>query len=86
MFILSCSMQDLSLQLRDFSNCNLQALEHAGSVVVTGGLSCPAACGILVPQPGIKPASAELKGRFLTSGQPGKSHNIVIHFSTIYLY
>ena len=76
-------MQDLSLQLRDFSNCNLQALGHAGSVVVTGGLSCPAACGILVPQPGIKPASAELKGRFLTSGQPGKSRNLTFFESQV---
>ena len=31
------------------------------------------ACGILVPQPGIKPASPALEGRFLTTGPPGKS-------------
>lgn len=79
-------MQDLSLQLKDFFNCNLRAFRHAGSVVVTGSLSCPAACGMLLPQPGIRPASAELEGRFLTSEQSGKSHNIVMHFSTIYLY
>ena len=28
---------------------------------------------ILVPQPGIKPKSPELQGRFLTTGPPGKS-------------
>jgi len=31
------------------------------------------ACGILVPRPGVKPASPALAGRFLTPGQPGKS-------------
>ena len=37
------------------------------------GLSCPTACGILVPQPGIEPSSPELEGGFLTTGPPGKS-------------
>ena len=44
------------------------------------GLSCPAACGfliprcgILVPPPRIEPASPALRGRFLTTGAPGKS-------------
>ena len=31
------------------SSCGAPALEHAGSVVVVCGLSCPTACGILVP-------------------------------------
>ena len=31
------------------------------------------ACGILVPRPGIEPASPELQGGFLTTGPPGKS-------------
>ena len=35
-------------------------------------LSCPAACGILVPRPGIEPASPALKGGFFTTGPPGK--------------
>ena len=43
------------------------------SLVVVYRLSCPATCGILVPQPGIKPASPELEGRFLTTGPQGKS-------------
>ena len=30
------------------------------------------ACGILVPQPGIKPMSPALGGGFLTTGPPGK--------------
>ena len=35
--------------------------------------SCPMACGILVPQPGIEPVSPALEGRFLTTGLTGKS-------------
>ena len=35
------------------------------------GLSCSAACGILVPRPGIEPASLALQGRLLTTGLPG---------------
>ena len=36
-------------------------------------LSCPEACEILVPQPGIEPMSPTLEGGFLTTGPPGKS-------------
>ena len=49
------------------------SLRHASSVAVVRGLSCPAACGILVPQPGIEPTSPALEGRFFTTGPPGKS-------------
>ena len=58
--IFHCSVRDLSLQ-------------RVGSVVAALGLSCPVACGILVPQPGIKSASPALEGAFLTSGPPRKS-------------
>ena len=64
---LSCGLQDLhggsqaSLQL-----WRLRSGAHGLS-------SCPVACGILVPQPGIEPASPALEGRFLTTGPPGKS-------------
>ena len=34
---------------------------------------CPAACGILVPQPGIKPTPPALEAWVLTTGPPGKS-------------
>ena len=40
--------------------------------------SCPMACEILVPRPGIKPTSSALEGGFLTTGEPGKSH--IIYF------
>ena len=42
-------------------------------VVEASGLSCPVACGILVPRPGIEPVSPALEGRFSTTGPPGKS-------------
>ena len=47
------------------------------SLVVAHGLSCPTACGILVPWPGITPVSMcpVLEGRFLTTGPPGKSQS-----------
>ena len=43
-------------------------LRCLGSVVGAHGLSCPVACGILVPQLGIEPASLTLEGRFVTTG------------------
>ena len=46
-----------------------------GSVVAAHGLSCSAACSILVLQPGIKPASPALQSEFLTTGPPGTSLN-----------
>ena len=43
------------------------------SLVVACRFSCPEVCGILVPQPGIKPMSPALEGGFLTIGPPEKS-------------
>ena len=40
--------------------------------IVARGLNCPIACGILVPQPGIKPVSPALEGGLLSTGPPGK--------------
>ena len=37
------------------------------------GLSCPMACEILVPRPGMESTSPALQGRFSTTGPPGKS-------------
>ena len=55
--------------------CSMRALSlrRASSVVVAHGLSCPAACGILVPRLGIEPTSPALEGGFFTTGPPGKS-------------
>ena len=49
----------------------LRLLWLGGSVVVVGELALwHVGCGVLVPQPGIKPA---LQGRLLTTGPPQKS-------------
>ena len=67
------------------SSCGTWAPEHAGagSLVVARGRSCPVACVILVPQPGIEPTSPALEGGFLTTGPPGKSRNnlFILQFS-----
>ena len=48
----------------------------AGPVVLSHGLSCPAARENL-PGPGIKPVSPALAGRFLSTVSPGKSYENV---------
>ena len=42
-----------------FFSCGMRALDcvGSGSVAVMHGFSCPMACGILVPPPGVKPTS-----------------------------
>ena len=79
MWDLPCGMQNLSLwcvgSLLRRSGFSL-LLWHMGSVVVVHGLSCPVACGILVPGSGIKPVSPALEGRFLITGPPVKSQEI----------
>ena len=67
-----------SLWHAGFSSCDTWALECVGSVVVAHWLSCPAACGILVPCPGIEPTSPVLEGGFLTTGPPRKSLGFVL--------
>ena len=62
----------------------LSSLWYVGSVVAVYELSCPAACGILVPQPGIEPVSSALPVGFLTLGPPGKSPQLTFWFSRIY--
>ena len=41
-------------------------------LVLAHGLSCPGACGILVPWPEIQPGSSAWQDRFLATGPPGK--------------
>ena len=50
------------------SGCHAQA-----SLIAVLRLSCPAACGILIPWSGIKPTFSALEGGFLTTGPPLKS-------------
>ena len=65
--------------------CVRSQLRHTGSpwlrvafslVAVCGPSSCvdscPSLCGILIPQPGIKPKFPALEGGFLIPGPPGK--------------
>ena len=61
-------------------------LQHAGSLIEAHGLSYPAACGILVPRPGIEPASPALEGGFFTAGPPGKSPDTYILFQILFHY
>ena len=62
-------------------NCTTQSLDVAvGSKVVVCGLSCSAACGILVPQSGIEPVFPALQGGFLTTGPPGKPQTGVLYW------
>ena len=42
-------------------------------IPVAHGLSCPMACGILFPPPGIKPTSLALEAEFFITGPAGKS-------------
>ena len=56
----------------------LSAPEHLGSEVAVRGLSCSAACGILVPWPGIKPTSPALQAGFLTTGPPRKPSHFTL--------
>ena len=51
----------------------LQQLQLSGSAVVEPGLSGSTACGVLIPQPGIEPASPAPAGGFLTPGPSEKS-------------
>ena len=46
------------------SSCGMRAPERAGSVVAARMLSCPVACGTLVPRLGIEPAFPVLEGGF----------------------
>ena len=52
------------------------SVKFTHSLLVAWGLSCSAACGILVPWPGIKPTSLALQGGVLTTGPPGKSSHM----------
>ena len=56
------------------SGGGIQPPAHVGSVAAAPRLSCSAACGILVPQPGIEPTSPALQDRFFTTGPQEKSH------------
>ena len=61
------------LQCQD-SSCDTQrAPECMGSVVAMCRLSCSVAYRILIPQPGMEPASPAIQGRFFTTESAGES-------------
>ena len=70
---LCCVMWDISLW-STLCSCSTRLLwlQHVGSLVVACRLPCSAACGISVPQPGVKPVSPALQVRFSITGPPGK--------------
>ena len=48
---------------------------------MTLGLSCPAACEILVPQSGTGPMSPVLEGKFLITGSPDNPCHLIVESS-----
>ena len=54
-------------------SCHTWAPERVDSAVCSAPHRCPGACGILVPQAGIEPASLALEGGFLTTELPDKA-------------
>ena len=58
-------------------------IEVSKLLVVAVGLSCPSACGILVPRPGIEPESPALEGRFFTAEPPENSSHV--HFINLFI-
>ena len=63
---------------KNFFWCTGSLLQHMGcSLFAVCWLSCPMACGVLVPWLGIEPSSPALEGRFLTTGPPGKSQEVI---------
>ena len=52
-FVVPCRL--LVAEHRLLSSCGAWAPEHTGSVVAACQLSCPGACGILVPDQGLNP-------------------------------
>ena len=71
----SCSTWASRVLERRHDSIQVQQLWRTGSPVVAHGLSCPAACGTVVPWPEIEPASPTLEGIFSTTGPPGKSQD-----------
>lgn len=58
----------------DFIHHRRESLLVARSpLAVVHRLRCSGACGLLALRPGIEPASAALRGRFVTAGPAGKS-------------
>ena len=81
MYLVICCIGSQFYHTRSFVAAHRFSSCDASSVVVALGISCSSACGILVPQPGIKPVSPALQDRFLTTGPPGKSLGLSLKFN-----
>ena len=67
----------LFLLLKIFFGCTGSLLQYMGcSLFAVCRLSCPMACGLLVPWLGTEPSSPALEGGFFTTGPPGKSQEV----------
>ena len=91
---MDCALAECRLQSRwapAVAACRLpsggtEAPAHVGSVAAVPRLSCSAAWGILVPQPGIEPVSSASEGRFLTTGLPRKSPFLAYSYWSQWIY
>ena len=83
-------MQDLLVQQQASLWLWCTGSRAQAQLVTALGLGWPPACRILIPPPGISPASSALQGGFLTTGPPGKSHLFCyqgsISFKRLWLY
>ena len=61
------------------------SLQYVASLVVVPWLSCCTVCGILVSQPGIKPTSPALEGRFLPTGSLEMSPDWYLMLNKLYI-
>lgn len=62
--------------------CETFSLWFRDSLVVARRFSCSMVCGILVPQPGIKPMSPASQGGFFAVGPPGKAKQSLLDFAS----
>ena len=71
------------------SHCGGFSLQSTGtwaSVVVAHGFSCPVACGISVPGPGMESMLPALQVGFLTTGPPGESYVFPFSYLCCYIF
>lgn len=74
----SPSQAGSSVLAHELSSCGMRAQE-----LHLEGLAASLACGILVPTPGIEPASPALQSRFSTPGPPRESDGEVLNHRSL---
>ena len=63
--------------------CAWALLGLTGFLVALYWLSCPGACAVLVPHPGMEPISPVLQGEFFTTGSPAKSRKLTVSLKVL---